>query len=166
MKLRLSAFLIALAVSPAAFAQRPDPAFEGPRGAFELELSMGEPVSFFLEWSRELELNEPQRLKLMAIRRRLRTQNSGFNARLDSIASAIGVSFGERGRMSEKQRAAIAAFNKLAAPTLDSIRANNDVAKNEVDQVLESFQLVRADSIKTASRKQAGPARRPTSDRR
>ena len=157
--IRLCAALAA-SMATTAFAQRPDPAFEGPRGVFGIELSMGEPVSFFLEWSRELELTDPQRSKLISIRRRLRVANGSFAARLDSIATVAGVDFGDRGRLSRRDQEAIEKFNKLAEPTLDSIRANNDVARGEIDAVLERFQAARADSIRLANRSRTRPERR------
>lgn len=130
-----------------ASAQRGAPPFEGPRGAFSFQLSDGEPVSFYLEWSRVLELSDSQKTSLIEIRRNLRAQNAPFVHQLDSIRQYAGIDMTERGRLTEADREAFRRFEKWAAPVIDSIRVNNDGARREIRVVLSSPQLARADSL-------------------
>ena len=128
-------------------AQRGAPPFDGPRGTLSFQLSDGEPVSFYLEWSRVLELSDSQKTALIEIRRKLRAQNAPFVHQLDSIRQYAGIDMTERGRLSEADREAFQRFEKWAAPVIDSIRVNNDGARREIRAVLSSPQLSRADSL-------------------
>src|SRR5688572_33343485 len=96
---------------------------------YSFELSDGEPISWFLEFSQPLKLTPDQKTTLISIRRRLRNDNERFMQRLDSVARAVGLSLGERVRMSSDERAAVERFNKATQPTRDSIKVNNDLAR-------------------------------------
>lgn len=128
------------------------PPFEGPRGELSFELSDGEPVSFYLEWGRELELTVAQRQQLIEIRRRLRLVNAPFMHRLDSLREAAGVDLTPRRRLSDDDRAALRRFQQWSLPTVDTIRVNNEGARAEIRLVLDPGQLARGDSIAVASR--------------
>ncbi len=132
------------------------PPFDGPRGAFSFELSDGEPVSFYLEWSRVLELTEPQKTSLIDIRRRLRVQNAPFMQQLDSLRELAGIDMSTRGRISERDRESFQRFQQLAAPVIDSIRVNNDGARREIRGVLDARQAARADSVQAELRDMRG----------
>lgn len=150
-----------LVVPAAASAQRGGgaPPFSGPRGAYAFELSDGEPVSFYLEWSRVLQLSDEQKEGLIEIRRKLRVQNDPFMRQLDSLREAAGVSMMERPRLTEEDRQALQRFNLWAAPVMDSIRLNNDGARREIGALLEARQMARGDSLRQAMRDPRG--RRP-----
>jgi hypothetical protein len=132
------------------------PPFDGPRGAFSFELSDGEPVSFYLEWSRMLELSEAQKSALIEIRRRLRGQNAPFMVQLDSLRDLAGIDMTTRGRITERDREAFRRFQQWAAPVIDSIRVNNDGARREIRAVLDARQIARADSVQTQLRVEGG----------
>lgn len=132
------------------------PPFEGPRGAFSFELSDGEPVSFYLEWSRMLELTEPQKTSLIDIRRRLRLQNAPFMRQLDSLRELAGIDMATRGRLTERDRESFQRFEQLAAPVIDSIRVNNEGARREIRAVLDVRQVARADSVQAELREMRG----------
>jgi hypothetical protein len=141
------------ALTPSAIrAQGGSPPFNGPRGAYSFELSDGEPVSFYLEWSRQLELTDAQKTHLIEIRRRLRQVNASFMTRLDSIRELAGVDMTERARLTQQDADAMSKFRLLAKPVIDSIRINNDQARNEIRHLLEDQQMTRADSIAAAQR--------------
>jgi hypothetical protein len=144
-------------------AQRGGPPFDGPRGVLTFQLSDGEPVSFYLEWSRELELSEPQKKELIEIRRKLRAQNASFVRQLDSLRQYAGIDMTERTRLTEADREAFRRFEKWSAPIVDSIRINNEGARREIKVVLAVPQLARADSIAAAMRDPRG--RRPGAQR-
>ena len=117
-------------------------------GAYAFDLSDGEPISWFLEWSQQLKLTPDQKTSLISIRRRLRGDNDRFMDRLDSVATAVGLTLGERtARMSADEREALARFNKLTQPTRDSIRANNTFARAEALTLLNTAQTARLDSL-------------------
>jgi hypothetical protein len=148
------AFAALLGVPVAAAAQRGGgaPPFYGPRGAYSFELSDGEPVSFYLEWSRVLQLSEEQREGLIEVRRKLRVQNAPFMQQLDSLRERAGVNMSERGRLTEEDREALKRFNDWAAPVIDSIRLNNDGARREIRALLDARQMAKADSVQQAMR--------------
>ena len=151
----LSPFVVALlsAVPRVAIAQRGSaPPFDGPRGALSFQLSDGEPVSFYLEWARELEVTDDQRVQLIEIRRRLRMANAPFMHQLDSLRQYAGVDMSERGRVSEKDAEAMRRFNEWARPVTDSIRFNNDGARADIRRIMQPLQLARADSLFKANR--------------
>ena len=142
-----------LAVFPnEAQAQRGNPPFDGPRGARSFQLSDGEPVSFYLEWARELEVTDEQRVQLIEIRRKLRLANAPFMRQLDSLRQYAGVDLGERGRVSERDAESIKRFNEWARPITDSIKMNNDGARADIRNVMQPLQLARADSLFRANR--------------
>lgn len=144
-----------------ASAQRGDPSFEGPRGVFTFELSDGEPISFFLEWSRVLDLTDAQRDKLMELRRRLRAETAPFVERLDSLRELAGIDMTERGRLSSRDREALARFERWSKPIADSIRVYNDAARLEARQLLAEPQRARADSLAAARGRGEGGRGRP-----
>ena len=158
--------LVAFLLFPAgARAQRGGgPPFNGPRGALAFQLSDGEPVSFYLEWSRELDVTDEQRTQLIEIRRKLRLLNAPFMKQLDSLRQYAGVDLSERARLTESDREALKRFEEWARPVTESIRVNNDGARAEIRNVLQPLQLARADSINRANRELRG--RRPEERRR
>ncbi|MEO7965724.1 MAG: hypothetical protein ABIT38_17580 [Gemmatimonadaceae bacterium] len=157
-----SSVLVALlaALASQARAQRGSPPFEGPRGALSFQLSDGEPVSFYLEWARELEVTDDQRVQLIEVRRKLRVANAPFMKQLDSLRQASGLEMNESRRVSEKDAEALKRFNEWARPVTDSIRVNNDGARSDIRTILQPLQLARADSLFKANRDVRG--RRPT----
>jgi len=159
--------LLAIAVPFTARAQRGGgaPPFGGPRPEFAFDLSDGEPVSFYLEWSRELDLTPQQRRGLMEIRRRLRNQNAPFMEQLDSLREVAGIDLTSRRRVTEEDREAFRRFQLWAAPVIDSIRVNNDGARREIGVLLDARQMARGDSLARAMRDLRGQ-RRGDSERR
>ena len=146
---------IAIAATPlVARAQRGGgaPPFGGPRPEFTFDLTDGEPVSFYLELSRELELTPGQRTGLIDVRRRLRLQNSPFMRQLDSLREVVGIDLNARRRVDEQNREAFRRFQQLAAPVIDSIRLNNDGARREIRTLLDARQIAKGDSLATAMR--------------
>lgn len=133
------------------------------RGAYSFELSDGEPISWFLEYSQPLKLTPDQKSSLIAIRRRLRSDNERFMTRLDSVATAVGLTLGDRPRMTPDERLALERFNSVTQPTRDSIRANNTLARTEALTLLTSAQQTRLDSLITLMQRERGrsPSRRP-----
>ncbi len=131
-------------------------------GAYSFELSDGEPISWFLEHSQPLKLTPDQKTSLIAIRRRLRSDNDRFMTRLDSVATAVGLTIGERPRLTPDERLALERFNKITQPTRDSIRANNTLARTEALTLLSSTQQTRLDSLMTVLQRDRGrgPLRR------
>lgn len=148
------AFAALLGVPVVVAAQRGGgaPPFNGPRGAYSFELSDGEPVSFYLEWARVLQLSEEQREGLIEVRRKLRVQNAPFMRQLDSLRERAGVNMTERGRLTEEDREALKRFNDWAAPVIDSIRLNNDGARREIRALLDARQMAKGDSVQQAMR--------------
>jgi hypothetical protein len=141
------ALLIALVAAPDALAQvMPTRVVRRSAG---LELSDGEPISYFLEHARELELTDPQKLSLMDIRRRLRRVNSPLMAQVDSIRRLLGISLEPRPLLADDLKA-LERLEVEGRPFTDSIRVNNDAAKAEARSVLDPRQLVRLDSLATA----------------
>jgi hypothetical protein len=132
------------------------------RGQYTFDLSDGEPISWFLEYSEQLKLKPEQKTSLIAIRRRLRAENERFMTRLDSAASAVGLTLGEVTRLTPDERMALERFNKVTQPTRDSIRVNNDVARAEALTLLTSVQQTRLDSLVLELRRDRGrgPQRR------
>ena len=156
------AFVIAL---PASLSAQTMPA-EVRRGAGTggLEISDGEPISFLLEWSHVLELRSEQRESLMGIRRRLRAANSQHMKQLDSLREYLGISLEPR-RLTDEDRRKLQRFEAMSQPITDSIRMNNDAAKIQARQLLDSVQTVRLDSL--AVRERGGGGRRgPPPNRR
>ncbi|MCC6931514.1 MAG: hypothetical protein IT359_21170 [Gemmatimonadaceae bacterium] len=162
--------IIALAAtSSVARAQRGGgaPPFGGPRPEFAFDLSDGEPVSFYLEWARVLELTPAQKSGLIEIRRRLRLQNAPFMHQLDSLRELSGVDLTSRRRVTEDDREAVRRFQLVAAPVMDSIKVNNDGARREIGVLLDARQAARADSVSKAMREarnrrdERGAGRRP-----
>ena len=142
-----------LLVTQVARAQRGSaPPFEGPRGALSFALSDGEPVSFYLEWAKELELSEEQRMRLIEVRRRLRVINAPFMRQLDSLRQYAGVDMQERGRLTERDTEALRRFREWSRPVTDSIRLNNEGAKADIRTILAERQMIKADSLQHAAR--------------
>ncbi len=132
------------------------------RGQYTFDLSDGEPISWFLEYSQPLKLTPEQKTSLIAIRRRLRGENERYMTRLDSAAAAVGLTLGEVNRMTGEERLALERFNKITQPTRDSIKVNNDVARAEALTLLTSVQQTRLDSLVADLRRDRGrlPRRR------
>lgn len=144
---RLAVAVLIFAVALPASAQRGAP-YEGRRGGpLMIDMSDGEPISFYLEISRELGLTEPQKTRLMEMRRRLRQQNAPYMEKLDSLRALAGLELGERGGLSAEDREALQRFRTWSRPVIDSIRINNDVARAEVRAMLDQSQRAVADSI-------------------
>ena len=125
-------------------------------GAYSFELSDGEPISWFLENSQPLKLTPEQKTSLISIRRRLRSDNERFMTRLDSAATAVGLTIGERPRLTSDERLALERFNKITQQTRDSIRANNALARAEALTLLNDAQQTRLDSIVTVLQRERG----------
>lgn len=125
-------------------------------GGYTFDLSDGEPISWFLENSQPLRLTADQKTSLIGIRRRLRSENERFMTRLDSVATAVGLTLGERPRMTADERLALERFNKITQPTRDSIRANNALARAEALTLLTGGQQSRLDSIITIMQRERG----------
>jgi hypothetical protein len=125
-------------------------------GAYSFELSDGEPISWFLENSQPLKLTPEQKTSLIGIRRRLRSDNDRFMTRLDSVATAVGLTIGERPRLTPDERLALERFNKITQPTRDSIRANNALARAEALTLLNDAQQTRLDSLVTLLQRERG----------
>lgn len=111
------------------------------------ELSDGEPISWFLEFSQPLKLTSDQKMTLIGIRRRLRSENERHMERMDSVAKSVGLHIGERTRMDEDDRRALERFNELTQPTRDSIKVNNDLARAEALTLLTAAQNKLLDSV-------------------
>lgn len=126
------------------------------RGAYSFDLSDGEPISWFLEHSHALKLTPEQKTSLIDIRRRLRGDNERFMDRLDSVATAVGLTLGERPRMTPDERLALERFNDITQPTRDSIRANNVLARAEALTLLTNMQQQSLDSLMTALQRERG----------
>ncbi|MEW5917849.1 MAG: hypothetical protein AB1762_15715 [Gemmatimonadota bacterium] len=130
-------------------------------GPYSFDLSDGEPISWFLEFSEHLKLTPDQKTSLISIRRRLRHENEAYMERLDSVAESVGLVLGERtARMSDDDRQALERFNKLTQPTRDSIRANNEIARAEALSLLNKAQTARLDSVMASLRDRRGILRR------
>jgi hypothetical protein len=120
-------------------------------GAGGLSISDGEPISTLLEWSHILELRSDQRESLMGIRRRLRAANAQHMKQLDSLANFIGLNLEPR-RLTDEDRQKLQRFEALSQPITDSIRMNNDAARIQARQLLDSVQVVKLDSLATRGR--------------
>ena len=137
------------------------------RHSAALEISDGEPVSFFIEHSKELELTDGQRDSLMALRRRLRTQNGSYMRSLDSLRNVLGIDLEPRPRTTDAERAKMERFTQLSAPFADSVRVNNDAARNEAWAMLQVVQRNKVDSLLKDDRanrireRSGQPGRRP-----
>ncbi|MGQ0538125.1 MAG: hypothetical protein ACT4R6_04195, partial [Gemmatimonadaceae bacterium] len=131
-------------------------------GPYTFDLSDGEPISWFLEHSQALKLTSDQKTALMTIRRRLRDENERFMERLDSTAQIVGLTLGERRRMTGAEREALERFNTITQPTRDSMRVNNDIARAEALALLNKQQQTRLDSLVAGLRRDRGssPSRR------
>ena len=129
---------------------------------YELELSNGEPVSFFLEHASELQLTEEQRASLMAIRRRLRQTNAPYYRQLDSLRNVVGLDLEPKFRLTNRDREALDRFQKLSRPVADSMRVNNDAARGEAWALLMAPQRTKADSIVKAERSGRADRGRPS----
>jgi hypothetical protein len=165
---RLAAAVV-IAVLPAlAHAQLPARVNRG--GGFSFELTNGEPVSFYLEHSRELELTEAQKQSMIEIRRRLRATNAPFTRQLDSLRELLGISLEPGLRVRDTEAEKIERFQQLSRPIADSMRVNNDAARNEVWAILLEPQRTKVDSIAKFEKENAGRrggpgGRRPASER-
>ncbi|MEP7345649.1 MAG: hypothetical protein ABI877_10285 [Gemmatimonadaceae bacterium] len=159
--------LTALAALPAIASAQTLPARVVRHGSAGLEITVGEPVSFFIEHSKELELTDAQRDTLMALRRRLRAQNASYTRSLDSLREVVGIDLEPRPRGNDREREKLERFTKLSAPFADSIRVNNDNARGEAWLLLEVGQRNKVDSLvkddrDARSRERNGqPPRRP-----
>lgn len=161
-------FLVALLAGavPALAPAQTLPARVVRRGAAGLEISAGEPVSFFIEHSKELELTNAQRDSMMALRRRLRAQNAPYIKSLDSLREEVGIDLEPRPRANDREQQKMERFQKLSAPFADSIRTNNDAARGEAWMLLELSQRNKVDSIlkedrEARLRERGGQPRRP-----
>ena len=113
----------------------------------------GEPISFVLENAQAIALRDNQRITLMAIRRTLRAQNAGHMRQLDSLREMLGIDTEARPRgMTEEDRKKFQRFETLSAPITDSIKVNNDAAKLQARELLDSVQVAKLDSIATRGR--------------
>jgi hypothetical protein len=113
----------------------------------------GEPISFVLENAQVIALRDDQRITLMAIRRTLRAANAGHMRQLDSLREMLGIDVEARPRgMSEEDRKKFQRFESLSQPFTDSIKVNNDAAKLQAREVLDSVQVAKLDSIATRGR--------------
>jgi hypothetical protein len=115
------------------------------------ELSDGEPISYFLEHARPLELTEQQKAALMEIRRRLRRTNAPYMQRLDSLRNHLGISLEPR-RLTEEDLKLFTRLETLSKPITDSMKVNNDAAGAEARTLLDARQAMRLDSLATAER--------------
>jgi hypothetical protein len=80
---------------------------------------------------------------------------------LDSLAEFLGLSLEPRARgLSEEDRQKLQRFRALSQPITDSIRTNNDAAKIQARELLDSVQVVRLDSLATRERGGTPPGRR------
>ncbi len=111
------------------------------------DLSDGEPISFFLEHSRELELTDSQKMSLIDVRRRLRRTNEPFMQQLDSLRDVVGVSREPRPRLTDADRDALERFRRLSEPVTQVIRANNQTAQAEARTLLTVPQRATFDSL-------------------
>ncbi len=118
----------------------------GPAPLF-FALSDGEPVSYYLEIAREIELNDKQRMRLIEIRRVLRLQNARFMSRLEEFRDLAGIDVSDKSKFTDDDLIAIQRFNAWSMVTRDSIRQNNELAHREAILVLTSAQRQEADSI-------------------
>jgi hypothetical protein len=117
-------------------------------GVNGLAMSDGEPISFVLEHSSELDLNDGQRSSLINIRRRLRSNNDPYMRQLDSLREWVGLSLDPRPRgLDDDDRNKLERFEQLAKPIADSIKVNNDAANLQMRALLDSAQIVRLDSL-------------------
>ncbi|MGH7710967.1 MAG: hypothetical protein ACREOG_06765 [Gemmatimonadaceae bacterium] len=161
MRVSLAAALCAVPSIGAAQVASVNPPLGVVSGAYSFDLSDGEPISWFLEFSEPLKLTPDQKTSLIAIRRRLRGENERFMERLDSTAQSVGLTLGERtARMRGNERQALERFNKVTQPTRDSIRVNNDIARAEALTLLTSVQTVRLDSLMAVLNRGRGVVRR------
>ena len=142
-----------------AIVQRP-----GGGGVVIFELSDGEPISYFLEHSRSLELSDSQKVSLMEVRRRLRQTNAPFMHQLDSLRELLGVSLEPRPRISPDERQALQRFQLRSQGIVDSVRANNQAAQQEARTYLSEHQRTVLDSLVTSDR--TGPSGRGRGGRR
>lgn len=132
-------------------------------GANGLAMSDGEPISFVLEHSSELDLNDGQRSSLIDLRRRLRSSNSSYMRQLDSLRESVGLSLDPRPRgLDEDDRNKIQRFDLLAKPIADSIKVNNDAANLQLRALLDSAQIVKLDSLVVRERGTISGRRPPT----
>ena len=136
-------------------------------GATGLALSDGEPISFILEHSQELDLVDSQRVSLISIRRRLRSANAPFMKQLDSLREQLGISLEPRPRgLTGEDREKLQRLEQVSQPITDSIRINNDAANLQVRALLDSVQLVRLDSLVVRERGTISGRRPPLSRQR
>lgn len=128
----------------------------------------GEPISFVLENAQAIALRDDQRITLIAIRRTLRAANAGHMRQLDSLREFLGIVTEDQPRMmTEEDRKKFQRFEQLSQPFTDSIKVNNDAAKLQARELLDSVQVAKLDSIATRGRV-GMPGRRgsPPPDRR
>jgi Spy/CpxP family protein refolding chaperone len=133
------------------------------RGAgLGFELSDGEPISFFLENSKELGLSDEQKDQLIDIRRRLRRTNAPFMRQLDSLRESLGISLEPRPRLIPGEVEAFQRLQLLSQPIVDSMRVNNQTAQAEARAILRDHQRATLDSLVIAARDSSrGRGRRP-----
>lgn len=113
-----------------------------------LAVSVGEPISFILEYAQELDLTDDQRLRLIDVRRRLRVVNAPFMQQIDSLREFVGLSLEPKSRgMTTEDRNKLQRFEQLSKPIADSIRVNNEAARTRARSFLDSVQVTRLDSI-------------------
>jgi hypothetical protein len=123
-----------------------------------LELSDGEPISFFLEHSRFLKLTDDQRTSLIDIRRWVRRVNAPFMNQIDSLRQLLGISLEPR-RLDDEDVRALSRLDSLSKPFVDSMKSNNDAATREARALLQAAQVVTLDSL--LALRQAARGRRP-----
>jgi hypothetical protein len=163
MRSLIAALAAALFVAPSLLPAQYMPTRVIRRGAnMGFELSDGEPISYFLEHARHLQLTEEQKLSLMNIRRRLRQVNAPFVRQLDSLREAVGLSLEPRPRLQQSDHDAFERFQKISQPVVDSIRVNNQAALGEARIVLIEAQRATLDSLIRSERDTTpGRGRRP-----
>lgn len=143
---------IILPVLPGRLAAQASAMERGARG-YTFRLSDGEPISYFLEHSGELELTNSQTMQLMNVRRRLRVQTAPFMQQMDSLRRVMGISLDPTPRLTEDVIEHIRRFQEASKPLTDSIRVLNDAARNEARTILRPGQLVTLDSLLASGRR-------------
>jgi hypothetical protein len=160
---RLAILLAVFLSAPVALPGQVMPAQVIRRGATNgLALTDGEPISFILEHAGVLDLIDTQRDELMAIRRRLRAANEPFMKQLDSLREYMGLSLEPRPRgLTDEDTKKLRRFEQMSQPITDSIRVNNDAARVQARQLLDSAQVLRLDSLVVRERGTIGGRRPP-----
>jgi hypothetical protein len=153
MRLVLAPLILAAALLPAGHLAAQSSAMERGARGYTFRLSDGEPISYFLEHSRELELSDTQKTQLMNVRRRLRARTEGYMQQMDSLRRVMGISLDPTARLTDDVLERIRRFQEAAKPLTDSVRVLNDAARNEARTLLQPGQLVTLDSLLATGRR-------------